>query len=151
MEDQKHPDWPRVHREYKIVFDGGTPCNQPKLGYGIGYGSYSINDGSPVRVNHGKPMSANAAELLTLICAVRRVKELENNPQIIALKIWGDSQIAINWANGTTPQGRAKKMSKNASVEFQCYVQTLRDCLKSFAKVTATWHPRVESVKLFGH
>lgn len=62
-----------VNRTVRIEFDGGTPCNIPRLGYGIGYGSYRI-DGEPiVRLDHRAPMSANAAELLTLVRAVQAV------------------------------------------------------------------------------
>lgn len=148
---ERHPMWPTIHREYKIEFDGGTPCNIPRLGYGIGYGSFRVNGGEIVRCDHKIPMSANAAEIMTLIEGIRYVCRLEPNRNIIALDIWGDSQIAIKWALGFTKKENPAQLSKKSSLEFRNVVHTLRDIIKLFGYVKATWHPRIMSVKTFGH
>lgn len=136
---------------YAIWFDGGTPCNIPSLGYGIGYGSYKINDFPVAKCNFGAPMSANCAEITTLVYAIRNVLTLEPDRSKVSLNIWGGSTIAVNWANGINPTGRPCKVSKNSSEDFRNAVQTLRDILRGFGAVKASWHPRKESVKAFGH
>lgn len=138
-------------QKFTIKFDGGTPCNIPAKGYGIGYGSYQINDFPLVRCDFKIPMSANCAEITTLIYAIRNVLTLEPERHKVYLDIWGDSTIAVNWANGVTEAGRPCKISKKSSEEFRNAVQTLRDILKGFGKVQATWHSRTNSVKTFGH
>jgi hypothetical protein len=55
--------------ECTIHFDGGTTCNIPSRGYGNGYGSYLVNE-EIVKVDFGRPMSSNQAEIRTLIAAV---------------------------------------------------------------------------------
>jgi hypothetical protein len=136
--------------KFIIKFDGGTPCNIPP-NYGIGYGSYQINDFPIVRVDHRVRMSANSAEILTLVCAIRNVLALEPERSKISLEIWGDSTIAINWANGVTQTGKPCKVSKGSSEEFRNSTQTLRDILKGFPEVRAFWHSRTNSVSTFGH
>lgn len=141
----------RILRKYKIEFDGGTPCNVPRLGYGIGYGSYRVDEGPVIRRDHGVPMSANAAEIMTLVEAVRYIGILEKERSVIELEIWGDSQIAIKWANGCTPSGKPAKLSKGTSEMFRNSIQTLRDVLRPYGAVHAHWHRRINSVKTFGH
>lgn len=136
--------------EVTIRFDGGTPCNIPSLGYGIGYGSYQLNSLPIVRVDHGRRMSANAAEIFTLIRAVQDTVKVFGRTGV-GLTITGDSRIAIKWANGRTFTGKPAKFSKGGSEEFRNAVKTLRDVLTGFARVDAIWQPRIESVKLFGH
>jgi ribonuclease HI len=150
-EEKPEPTVYVARKIYKIEFDGGTPCNVPRLGYGIGYGSYRINEGHVVRCDHKVPMSANAAEIFTLIEAVRYIGILEPNRALVELNIWGDSQIAIKWANGCTPSGKPAKLSKGTSDLFRNAVQTLRDCLRGYGSVHAHWHSRINSVSTFGH
>jgi len=142
-------DSPNLTR-YRITFDGGTPCNVPALGYGIGYGSYQINALPVIRCDFKVPMSANCAEILTLVEAIRAVLGMDCRENVF-LDIWGDSEIAINWANGVTKHGRPCKLSKGSSEGFGQAVQTLRDILRGFGKVKATWHSRTNSVRTFGH
>jgi ribonuclease HI len=81
-----------------ICFDGGTPNNMPRRGgFGIGYGSYRLN-GEIVRLNFARPMSANEAEIRTLIAAAEAVK-LIRDPAKTRLCVYGDSQITLGWAN----------------------------------------------------
>src|SRR4029077_6006036 len=80
-----------------IAFDGGTSNNIPSRGgFGIGYGSYRLN-GEVVRLDFARPMSANEAEIRTLIagaCAVKLIRD----PAMTRLCVYGDSQIALGWA-----------------------------------------------------
>lgn len=131
-----------------VHFDGGTPCNVPRLGYGIGYGSYRIDNREIVRVNHGRPMSANAAELFTLVRAIQDV--VGSIGRDVRLLVVGDSQIALKWARGTTPKGKAVKQPKGGSEEFRNAIQSLRDVIKGF-HVETLWQPRIHSVRVFGH
>jgi len=157
IEHPVNPKPPKIGLiKFRIVFDGGTPCNVPSQGYGIGYGSYKVNNLPVVRCDHRLPMSANCAEIMTLVEAIRSVaSETQHSPAIprdkIHLDIWGDSQIAVNWANGVSPSGKPCKLSKGSSKEFGNAVQTLRDILKGFGYVQAQWHSRTNSVRTFGH
>jgi hypothetical protein len=85
-----------------IFFDGGTSNNNPHIGgYGNGYGSYQVN-GEVVKLDFAKPMSANEAEIRTLIAAAEAAK-LTCEPEKTRLCVYGDSQIALNWVE---KQGR---------------------------------------------
>lgn len=142
----------KIDRTVRIEFDGGTPCNIPRLGYGDGYGSYKIDDQPIYRVNFRIPMSANCAELRTLSRAVRAVADTIGKSGI-ALDIHGDSQIALKWARMATESGRPVKQKRLEKLEgdFSSAVQELRTEIEGFAKVTATWRGRQASVNLFGH
>lgn len=131
-----------------IRFDGGTPCNVPSKGYGIGYGSYQINDEPIVRVDHGRPMSANTAEVLTLVQALSEI-----GGETTAIVVMGDSQVALKWLDVAAGHRRATKLA-NVSPEFREAVQALCamfSALTSRLAVRAQWTPRAESVALFGH
>lgn len=135
-------------RTVQVHFDGGTPCNIPRLGYGIGYGSYRLDEGPVVRVNHGRPMSANAAEIFTLVSAIQQV--VATHGRGVRVLVVGDSQIALKWARGKTPKGKPCKQAKGGSEEFRNAIQSLRDVLKGF-EVETQWRPRANSVRVFGH
>lgn len=148
----------RKIRKIRIEFDGGTPCNIPRLGYGDGYGSYQIQDCQsgthfPIaRINFARPMSANAAEIHTLVRAVEEVIRRFGKDGI-ELDIHGDSKIALKWARGATESGRRVKPVKahKVSGEFGMAISELQKATAGFSKVTATWRGRDASVKLFGH
>ena len=127
-----------------IHFDGGTPCNIPSLGYGNGYGSYRIDDGPVVRVDHNRPMSNNAAEIYTLISALKQIPPGE------PLLIIGDSQIALKWVQVATGQRKATKI-QNTSPQFQEAVADLTLVLRDFRSVRVMWKGRDHSVSVFGH
>lgn len=136
------------HPTVTITFDGGTPCNVPRLGYGIGYGSYRIDKRPIVRLDHGKPMSANSAEIHTLIAAVWDVSATIGKERHLIIR--GDSQIALKWANGVDRFGSPARLTKGSSPEFKAAVTLLREALTGFS-VETVWHPRKMSVALFGH
>lgn len=132
---------------FRIEFDGGNHCNNPKS-YGVGYGSYRLNqDGVNLgihRVNHGKPMSNNAAETLTLVSAIEHVKRLAPYPDKISLLIVGDSQIVLNVV-------RSGRVGKKVSELYRDAVAVLRHALKDFVQVRTEWKARAHAVSLFGH
>lgn len=139
----------------RIVFDGGTSCNIPRLGYGLGYGSYQI-DSEPIhRCQFNRPMSANAAELNTALYAIRAVIDRGIDTASTRLVMRGDSEIALKWCCGRTNSGKIAKPpktgDKGGSPEFRDAVMMLRRETRQFLHVESIWHPRRESVALFGH
>lgn len=130
----------------RIEFDGGTPCNVPARGYGDGYGSYRIDQERPVRLNFYRPMSANAAEVLTLVKAIQEAKQ----KGAAALLIIGDSRIALKWADVAAGLRPATKINKT-SPEFQESVAQLQIAMRGISTVKTRWQPRLKSVATFGH
>lgn len=140
-----------IKHTVRIEFDGGTPCNDPKKGFGIGYGSYALNGGAPIRLSHGIPCSNNAAEVLTLVSALHYVRKTYD-PEGVRLIVVGDSQITLNWVRRTSGELKAKKNKKpSGSPLFRDSIKRLSDALHQFGKIEVRWQPRVKSVKTFGH
>jgi ribonuclease HI len=133
----------------RIEFDGGNGCNIPRLGYGNGYGSYRFNGSEPVRVEFGRPMSNNAAELWTLAEAVGVLRNLFQAGHLNILLV-GDSQIALAWARKAHLRV-SKEPSKKSSEEMRLAISRLRELLPAFASVSTLWQPRAMSVATFGH
>ena len=114
-----------------------------------GYGSYQLNN-SVVRINFARPMSANEAEIRTLIAAAEAVKGIRD-PARTRLCVYGDSQVALRWA---VKAGMKVFYRPNRSwrPEFQGAVRgDLYEALRPFAEVVAKWQPRATSVQIFGH
>jgi ribonuclease HI len=127
-----------------IEFDGGTSCNIPRLGYGIGYGSFAINGGTVERVNHGRPMSANVAEIMTAVVALDRVRHLHGPSHLL---VRGDSQIALKWLRPTlVTKGNGKR-----SADFILACQEAATAVGRHISVKTQWRGREHSVTLFGH
>jgi len=131
-------------RIVKIHFDGGTPCNIPRIGYGIGYGSFRLDDGEVIRVDHGIPCSNNAAETLTLCCAL----EVALAAGATGVIIEGDSQIVIRRVNARNGK---KKKKVSGSEAFRESLEKLSSLLSKFESVRAIWLPRRYAVAAFGH
>lgn len=131
---------------YRIEFDGGTSCNVPSRGYGDGYGSYRINQERPVRLQFYRSMSANAAEILTLVKGVQEAKQKGATDLLII----GDSQIALKWANVAAGKRPATKLGKT-SVEFQKSISFLQTAMAGILSIETKWQPRLKSVATFGH
>ncbi len=129
-----------------VHFDGGTPCNIPRLGYGIGYGSFQINGGPVVRVDHKRPMSNNAAEIWTLCSALDSLIK-SGAVDGIRLVVHGDSQIALKWARAS----RKMRSTKTGSDEFKNSIVRLCELTPQFHSLLAEWKPRFHAVKAFGH
>jgi len=130
-----------------VVFDGGTSCNNPKRGFGKGYGSYQISDGPITRVDFGMGHSCNSAEIRTMHSALKDVASSFEDCRNMHVHIMGDSQIALKWAKCCTKM----QPSESCWKEFHTAVKMLREEVVKFGKITTQWHPREESVKLFGH
>lgn len=144
----------------RVEFDGGTPCNIPRLGYGDGYGSYVWKDEAGinatqskiVRVNFARPMSCNVAEVCTLLRAIDSIMSAYE-PSTTKLSIYGDSKIALNRCNKRIKDAHRKPLPDKfpRSPEFidRCD-ELLAKCAK-FHSVETCWRGRDASVKLFGH
>jgi hypothetical protein len=136
-------------RQCVIHFDGGTSNNVPsKGGFGIGYGSYLLN-GEVVRIDFARPMSANEAEIRTLIAAAEAAKLIED-PAKTRLCVVGDSQIALNWAIKAGQKVHYRPLLA-CSPGFADAIADLYGCLRPFAAVETEWQPRARSVEIFGH
>lgn len=132
----------------RIEFDGGTPCNIPSRGYGIGYGSYRIDREPVVRLNFGIPMSANAAEIRTVTEAVKAAKARFGGG--LRLDVFGDSQVALKWVNVCAGNRKRTNMSK-CSPAFIDAIDQLSAALFGVQLVATQWQPRRRSVETFGH
>ncbi len=138
-------DQARESESVRIEFDGGSTCNVPRLGYGQGYGSYRIGDGKVRRVQFGECMSANCAEILTLVAAVESAKKSGAK----SLLIVGDSMIALKWANVAVGNRKATKI-RNTSEGFQRAIVLLYQVARGI-KIVTQWQPREASFVTFGH
>ena len=139
--------------DFVIEADGGTSCNDPKRGFGEGYGSFRISRPSrnqiwPIeRVGFGVGHSCNSAEIFTLVAALRSMlKWIEDvNPRESTILLRSDSRIALKWAC-------CKKQPPNkGSPKFHEGIAMLRDEVKKFKAVRTEWRGREESVRIFGH
>lgn len=135
----------------RIEFDGGTPCNIPSKGYGDGYGSYQLCCNGHVypieRVNFGRPMSNNVAEISVLIRAIEAVARL-HKPEKTILEIHGDSQIALL---RTTKAFTPRKKLYRGSADYIAACHRLHTACAQFHNITTHWRGRERSVKIFGH
>jgi ribonuclease HI len=127
----------------RIEFDGGTTCNIP-LRYGKGYGSYKIGDESVQRVKF-QSMSANSAEILTLVAAITEARKQGAR----SLLLVGDSQIALKWADVAAGKRKATAI-RNTSAGFQRAIMLLYHAVSGL-KIETQWQPRESSVATFGH
>jgi ribonuclease HI len=134
---------------YTVQFDGGTSCNIPRLGFGNGYGSYQINDEPIHRCNFNRPMSANAAEMFTLVYAVQALLDRHIDPELTDLIIIGDSQIVLNRVAKAFDNSPVN--SKGGSPEFYEATSRLQDIITKFRSVKVEWQARLKSVAVFGH
>ena len=128
-----------------IECDGGTPCNNPRIGYGDGYGSYRIDKGKVVRVDFKKPMSVNEAEVSILICAIEDAISRFGKNQ--SFEILSDSKIIVNCVNFSH---KKKKFSLGCSEGYKNGVSKLRELL-DFFQASASWISRNHMVSIFGH
>lgn len=144
---------PESKQTILIEFDGGSTCNVPSRGYGIGYGSYRIDEGEIQTWNEGRNMSANAGEIFTLAAAVNTVAALHISYAAslnqVNLQIRGDSKIALKWARQA--KVRNPHIPTSGSPEFREAIGELWKALKPFRSVRADWWPRENSVRIFGH
>jgi len=159
MDDLFTKPKPATTQKVFVHFDGGTPCNIPSVGLGIGYGSYTytglagqMGTGGPIRVNHGVPCSSNAAEILTLCVALEKLAEM-GFPETIHVHVQGDSKITLKWLNVVCGQHAMKRVtfSANASKLFIESIRRLRKAAEPFGKIETEWRKRKHAVAAFGH
>lgn len=132
-----------------VRFDGGSPCNDPKKGYGEGYGSYQIGNGTdPVRLKFGQAMSANTAEIRTATSALSSVALSQGHGKWV--HIIGDSQIALRWIDRAHSK-HPIKVSKGSSEAFIESIEKLYEAVQGFEKIVTEWQPRHKMVAVFGH
>lgn len=135
-----------------VCFDGGTPCNIPRLGFGDGYGSFRLSlngiHGEIHRLQFGEPMSANTAEIRTVTEAIKKVSELHGNEKM--LHVIGDSQIALKWVKNAFER-QPMKISSKSSPAFGESIRNLYSVIQPFQKVVTEWNPRDRMVQIFGH
>jgi ribonuclease HI len=132
-----------------VYFDGGTSCNVPSQGYGIGYGSYLLNNGEVVRLDFGRSMSSNEAEIRTLIAAAEAAK-VSCDPARTRLHAVGDSEIALKWGRKAGEKASYRRQPA-WSPGFADAVADLYVAIQPFAEVSASWQPREKSLAMFGH
>lgn len=147
------------YKKLKIEFDGGSRSNIPP--FGLGYGSYQITEFwnkeeriCPIRrMNWQECMSANAAEIRTIVEALMEVIDsLEPVLDRTHLSIFGDSQIAINRIiKAWHLKGQIPKFAESNSRFMVKWATELCRLVPRFATVEAQWHSRENSVALFGH
>jgi ribonuclease HI len=136
--------FPKTGR-HLIEFDGGTSCNNPRQGFGKGYGSFQIDNGSIHRVEFGMGHSSNSAEIRTLVAALQQLAKEVGNPEEHSVLVRGDSQIALKWVK--CPLTPKEKTSEG----FREAITLLRTEVTKFRGVKTEWRRRDYSVRLFGH
>jgi len=139
--------------DFVIEFDGGTSCNIPRKGFGIGYGSFKINDLEIQRLQFDKGYSANAAELETMYKALVALNDYIMSDVITHVAphilVCGDSCIALKWLNcKRIPEG--SEMFVTIINKMRKFIKQRQDCL-AFGEITPFWRGRQKSVELFGH
>ena len=90
-------------------------------------------------------MSANCAEILTLVTAITEAKKTGAKKFLII----GDSQIALKWANVAAGKRKATKIGKTSD-GFQKAVVLLYQVARGI-KIVTQWQPREHSFNTFGH
>lgn len=134
-----------------IEFDGGTSCNIPAKGFGVGYGSYRLHGegGAIVRVEHGPKHSCNSAEILTLC---RALEDAVFTAQMLGMPlrklqfiVRGDSQIALRWVHCKHPP------NNKTTPMFRHAISRLRKVVSKVGPIKTKWWPRTNSVRIFGH
>jgi ribonuclease HI len=129
-----------IPHDHVVEFDGGTSSNKPP--FGVGYGSYQIDDNEIIRCSYGPNQSSNSAEIMTIVYALDDLVSKEISGKIL---VCGDSVISLKWINTKeTPK-------ENTSESFRKAIKLLREYIPKFKKITPYWRPRERSVELFGH
>ena len=139
--------------DFVIEFDGGTSCNIPRKGFGVGYGSFQINDLEIQRLQFDTGYSANAAEIETmyksLIALDKYIREDIVTHVAPSILVCGDSCIALKWLNcNRNPVGSDKFVT--IINEMKTFIYNRQESFV-FGEITPFWRPRKKSVELFGH
>lgn len=122
-----------------IWTDGGTKSN--KRPFGIGYGSFRIGrEGEIISLTYF-PMSANAAEILTMAKAIE-------HSGAESISLYSDSRVGLKWLSDAPH--RKFEIPENISEEMKGSILYLREHCKG-RNVKCHWRPRVQIFKIFGH
>jgi ribonuclease HI len=150
LDDLKQQNSTAKKSTYVIEFDGGTSCNNPKKGYGEGYGSYQVSrDGIKypiVRLTYGMGFSSNAAEIRTAGEAIEGAHQLGLSGGGDVL-IRGDSKLALRWIKSCL-----EEIPRDSCSESMCQaIKFLKTKVGYFPKIRTEWRPRKVSLEIFGH
>lgn len=139
--------------DFVIEADGGSSCNSPAKGYGMGYGSFQIQtEEGPMeikRLKFGNGISVNAAEILSISRGLDDVLALlsERDPSEYRVLIRSDSLVALR----NVQKCENENYIASGSESFVNSVKRLQEQVLKFERVEAEWRPREHSVTLFGH
>jgi ribonuclease HI len=128
-----------------LVFDGGALGN-PGKGYGSFISRGLIEYPRKVELQYGNHTTNNEAEYLTLVHGLRRIlldmDKDGHNPDSVSIEVRSDSQLVVEQVNGRWKVRNARMRPLHADA---------LELLNEFGSWAVLWHPRIESVKLFGH
>lgn len=130
-----------------VEFDGGTRKGNP----GIGYGSYriTIDDREPAvrNLDFKIVMTNNRAEYVTCWEAVNTLFRNQHVwgviiPKETDIEVYGDSKLVIEQVN--------HRWVVNDE-ELKRWRDRICGRLNEFRSAKILWHPRAESMRIFGH
>lgn len=130
----------------EFYFDGGNGGHLRMEGYGSFLYSGLIDSAGPQRLTYDGSFTSNQAEYETLRCGLARLlialKVREIEPRKCQLYIYGDSELVIKQLN---------KIYEVKSEKLRGQYIAVSQMLRNFDQWRAIWHPRAESMRLFGH
>ena len=122
-----------------VAFDGGA---RPNPGRGYGSFRWRMSDGKwspPERLDFDDGVTSNQAEYRTLIAALKKMREQFPGENI---EVRSDSQLLVRQMTGEY---------KVRNEKLKSLWEQARELARQFASIKWSWHPREESVRLFGH
>lgn len=143
-----------IHQGWHLFTDGGTPCNDPRKGYGTAYGSYRLfHDGKEVlfETNHYGRGSNNFAEIETAFRALNHCLDVVPDDQ--TLFIYSDSEIMLSHLSALAKQN-PRKVSKGTSQEMIQALSRLDKLIYQhwlMRDLICRWTPRRNLLKTVGH
>jgi ribonuclease HI len=128
-----------------LVFDGGALGN-PGKGYGSFISRGLVEYPQKVELQYGNQITNNEAEYLTLNHGLRRIlldiDEQDRDASTVSIEVRSDSQLVVEQVNGRWKVRHARMRPLHAEA---------LELLNQFGTWSVIWHPRIESVRLFGH
>lgn len=130
---------------FTVYFDGGGSC-------AFAYGSWSIWwNGFNRTMRRFKiqdhyhsalsPITSNISEYVSLIQALRWLRSVREK-ELYWVNIWGDSKLVVEQVKGGWDCRKPYLNDLRVQV---------RGLLKEFGGWSIRWHPRKESLSMFGH
>ena len=121
-----------------VIFDGGAKPN-------LCYGSFAVVEWPEKEIQRREfegYSTNNEAEMLIAIQALRFLNLVIPNPKYIAVKLKGDSMLAVNCLSGRW---------KIRQPRLKAIAHQFREIADRFHSVTFEWHRRNNSVAVLGH